>query len=281
MTGGLAPCVHGKQLAAACDFCGSTCMHGRLIAGCEVCWGRVRRYPEQVWVTAGGDAFHASSACRWLRYGQDHASVRDLPTYKPQKVTSAKAIKEGRKPCRHCLAGPAAAEKAKEKTGVVVGRGEASAAIRIEPSMVPTPTNWNCNAAEDWPQVAALADRGAYDVPDTAAAAPKGSSQVAPEGLRSMIGRVGCSICGVAATVPCVGSKGRWIHAGRAPSVTETPPLASTIASHVSKQPSTAPAQRSRVRRSPVRSADKLVPQRPVDWELARKIGRVQSYDDS
>ena len=39
--------------------------------------------------------------------------------------------------------------------------------------------------------------------------------------------------------------------------------------------------RRSTPRRSPVRSVDKLVPQRPVDWELAKKIGPVQRYDDS
>lgn len=37
----------------------------------------------------------------------------------------------------------------------------------------------------------------------------------------------------------------------------------------------------SRRTRTPVRSRDGQIPQRPVDWELAKQIGPVQRYDDT
>jgi hypothetical protein len=43
----------------------------------------------------------------------------------------------------------------------------------------------------------------------------------------------------------------------------------------------TPPRRRATTTRTPLRSSDKLLPQRPVDWQLAKKIGPVQHYDDS
>jgi hypothetical protein len=117
----------------------------------------------------------------------------------------------------------------------------------------------------DWPEVAHLADRGAYDEPWYA-------ERVTPEGFRSVIGRLDCSVCGMAATVPCLGSKGRWIHAGRQTTLAAAParprarepvvppPVAPVI--QLDAPPPPRP-QESRPQSRPLR--------RPLQWDVARE----------
>ena len=110
----------------------------------------------------------------------------------------------------------------------------------------------------DWPEVAHLADRGAYDDPWYA-------TRVTPEGFRSVIGSAQCSVCGAPPAVPCLGSHGRWIHAGRtSPPIPQipTPPLPVTVVQ-------TAPvpvAATPRVQPSKTRPAH-----RPLEWHVARE----------
>jgi hypothetical protein len=73
---------------------------------------------------------------------------------------------------------------------------------------------------------------------------------------------------------PAPPTSSRHPAAAPAPSVARTP-------TPVRQSQRREPAPRSRTQRSALRSPDKLVPQRPVDWELAKKIGPVQQYDDT
>lgn len=100
---GLTGCVHGRVIAAACDVCGEHCVHGIKTAECMPCWERVRWLPQRVWVTAGGERFHADRDCEWLDRGQTDAALRDLPTYRKHEWPSSRAVRHGRWPCRGCL----------------------------------------------------------------------------------------------------------------------------------------------------------------------------------
>jgi hypothetical protein len=57
---------------------------------------------------------------------------------------------------------------------------------------------------------------------------------------------------------------------------TATPATSGTPKTPRSNRPS--PTRRTN---TPIRSRDGLTPQRPVDWELAKRIGPVQRYDDT
>ncbi|MCZ1008155.1 hypothetical protein [Streptomyces lydicus] len=56
-----------------------------------------------VYVTAGGEVFHRSSACKALDEGQEYALDLGMKIHPRRRVALAEAVGEGRGACAYCF----------------------------------------------------------------------------------------------------------------------------------------------------------------------------------
>jgi hypothetical protein len=68
---------------------------------CERC--KPHSYPNIVYITSGGSAFHKVRECRWLIKGQQSVERRGGISGEVKAVNVQYAIGSGYLPCQHCL----------------------------------------------------------------------------------------------------------------------------------------------------------------------------------
>lgn len=90
--------LHLKAVAAE----GTECIHGMQSQLCDLCKTPPAGWPSRVYITAGGNHFHATNDCVNLTKGQEEAAA--LGFTKHEIVQAAwQTVSELRKPCRLCF----------------------------------------------------------------------------------------------------------------------------------------------------------------------------------
>ncbi|KIX79083.1 hypothetical protein ACIA6E_19445 [Streptomyces sp. NPDC051815] len=79
------------------------CVHDLVVSYCVDCAPVPEGMVRFVYVTAGGEVFHRSSACRALEEGQEYARSLGLENHPRRRVALAEATADGRGACAHCF----------------------------------------------------------------------------------------------------------------------------------------------------------------------------------